>query len=89
MDVLVRKQRRHAKLRDRREDRLHGLQVHLGLRLPLQLLCKGGCHFIAQGIGNNHIHLAIGSCHLLAIEIRLLRHFQNPAILAQIVRAGI
>ena len=37
----------------------------------------------------NHIYLAVGSRHLSTVKVRLLRHFQHPAILVQVVRTGI
>ena len=85
----MRKQRSHAEFGNRGEDALHTRQGDICLRFPLQLLGQGRRHLIAHGVGDDDVDLGIGRRDLRPIEFRLLRHFQNPAILPQIIRTGI
>ena len=87
--LFVRKQRSHAEFGNRGEDALHTRQGDICLRFPLQLLGQGRRHLIAHGVGDDDVDLGIGRRDLRPIEFRLLRHFQNPAILPQIIRTGI
>ena len=85
----MRQQRCHTKLRNRGEDALHAFQCNLTLGLTAQLLGQGSCHFVAEGVRNNHIHTIVTGCNLAAVETLLLLHFQNRAVPFQLLGADI
>ena len=89
LQLLMRQQSCHTELRDRREDRFTAVQRYLALHLPLKLLRKGGCHFIAESIRDDHKDTVVVGFDLGLIEVNLLRHFQNATIRLQILSTGI
>ena len=87
--LLMRQQGCHTELCDCREDRFAAIQSYFALHLPLKLLRKGGCHFIAESIRDDHKDTVVVGLDLGLIEVHLLRHFQNAAIRLQILSTGI
>ena len=78
--LLMRQEGRHAELRDRRENTLHGADFHLALRFPAQHLCQFGSNLIAHGVGDYDINSCIRCSYLIAIKIRLRRDIGDLAI---------
>lgn len=87
--LLVGQQRGHAILGHGREQPFAAAEGHLALYFPLKGLCKRGSNFIAEGVRHDYKNPILTGPHLLDIEIGLLGHLQDMAVLFQVFRAGI
>ena len=86
LQLFVGQQSGHAEFCHGREDAAHAVQRYLALRFPLELLGKLRGHLIAEGVGDDDKDAVVVGLDLGVVEIHLLRHFQNPAILRKILR---
>lgn len=79
-ELLMRQQRRHAELRDARQQGLAARELYLARHLAAEFPGELRCDLVAHGIRDDDEKPAAGRCDPLRIKRCLLRHLADLAI---------